>query len=96
MNLKTKLIVKTDSAAAKQSVDKVGLLHVKHMSLRMLFLNDLQRTGCIEVVKIPGQENPADMFTKPLAPQQIKDCQMRIPGIFWGANENYDDDENDQ
>ena len=36
LNLKTRLVVRTDSSAAKQSIEKVGLLHVKHMSMRML------------------------------------------------------------
>ncbi len=79
----TKLIVKTDSAAAKQSVEKVGLLHVKHMSMRMLFLKDLQKAGCIEVVKVLGTENPADMFTKPLMADQFQQCRQRLPGISW-------------
>ena len=65
-SIATKLIVRSDSLAAKQSVEKVGLLHVKHMSMRMMFLKDLQRAGCIEIEKVLGTENPADMFTKPL------------------------------
>ncbi len=51
INVKTRLIVKTDSAAVKQSVENVGLLHEKHMNMRMLFLKDLQKTGCVEIVK---------------------------------------------
>ena len=47
-NIPTKVIVRTDSMAAKQSVEKVGLLHVKHMAMRMLFLKDLQRAGVID------------------------------------------------
>ena len=38
--IQVRLIIKTDSLAAKQSVEKVGLLHVKHMSMRMMFLKD--------------------------------------------------------
>ncbi len=72
-NIPTRVIVKTDSMAAKQSVEKVGLLHVKHMAVRMLFLKDLQRAGVIAIEKIAGSMNPADMFTKPLrAPDFVK------------------------
>ncbi len=84
IGIKTKLIVRTDSLAAKQPVEKVGLLHVKHMSMRMMFLKDLQRSGCIEVEKILGISSPADMFTKPLNPREFAKCRARIPGIFWG------------
>ncbi len=75
VNIQTKLIVRTDSLAAKQSVEKVGLLHVKHMSMRMMFLKDLQRSGSIEVEKILGTENPADMFTKPLNLKEFAMCK---------------------
>jgi hypothetical protein len=83
MQIPTKLIVRTDSAAAKQSVEKVGLLHMKHMSMRMLFLKDLQKNGHMTVEKILGTENPADMFTKPLLADQFQRCKDRLPGIVW-------------
>ena len=77
----TKLVVRSDSLAAKQSVEKVGLLHVKHKSMRMMFLKDLQRAGCIEIEKILGTESPADMFTKPLNATEFNRCRARLPGI---------------
>ena len=90
-NIPTKVIVRTDSMAAKQSVEKVGLLHVKHMAMRMLFLKDLQRAGVIVIEKIAGSMNPADMFTKPLSAPDFVKCKGRIPGIYWGDDENEND-----
>ena len=79
----TKLIVRTDSSAAKQSVEKVGLLHVKHMAMRMLFLKDLQREGQIEVQRVAGTQNPADMFTKPLTADAFQKCRNMLVGVEW-------------
>ena len=38
-NIPTKIIVRTGSLAAKQSVEKICLLHVKRMAMHMLFLS---------------------------------------------------------
>ena len=34
--------------------------------------------------------NPADMFTKPLHPQDFATCKTRVPGIFWGSDDGDD------
>ncbi len=87
LDIQVKLIVKTDSAAAKQSVEKVALLHVKHMSMWMLFLKDLQKTSCIEVEKNLGTDSPADMHTKPLTTEKFQQCRQRLPGLRWSNGE---------
>jgi hypothetical protein len=91
-NIPVSLEIKTDSQAAKQSVEKVGLLHVKHMAMRMLFLKDLQRAGVITIVKIAGASNPADMFTKALSAADFEKCKNRIPGIYWGDTEAFEEE----
>ncbi len=88
LSLKTRLVERTDNSAAKQSIEKVGLLHVKHMSMRTLFLKDLQKEGHIEIEKVLGTGNPADLFTKPLIPLQFVSCRARIPGIYWGESDS--------
>ena len=55
-----------------------------------MFLKDLQRSGHLEVEKISGTMNPADMFTKPLHPQDFATCKTRVPGIFWGSDDGDD------
>ena len=57
-------MVHTDGSAAKASAEKPGLMHMKHMQLRELFLKQIVQQGLIEVKKIGTKNNPADMFTK--------------------------------
>ncbi len=45
---------------------------------------DFQRASCIEIEKVLGTENPADMFTKPLNAAEFNRCRERLPGIVWG------------
>ncbi len=84
MNLMTKLIVNTDSAAAKQSVEKVRLLHVKLMSLRMLCLKDLQRAGCIEVVKNTWTREPSGHVHEASCTAAVQGLSDENPGDFLG------------
>ena len=39
----------------------------KHIDIRYHFVRELIEEGKIEVLYIPGEHNPADMFTKSLA-----------------------------
>ena len=44
-DFQVELTVETDSAAAKMSAEKTGALHMKHMQVRMYFLNPLLSRG---------------------------------------------------
>ena len=46
-------------------------------------MKDLQREGHIEVQKIPGTSNPADMFTKPLTGDTFLKCRAMLQGMQW-------------
>ena len=48
------------------------------MEIRDLWLQKEVREGRLEVSKIPGDQNPADLMTKILSAQEIKD---RLGGI---------------
>jgi hypothetical protein len=68
------LVLKTDSDAARLSVEKPGgSLRAKHMELRYLFLKQLQREGVISVMRIPSARNPADLFTKILGWRRMEE-----------------------
>ena len=43
----------------------------RHMDIRYFKIRDLIQAGIIELYHVPGTENPADMFTKPLHAHQI-------------------------
>ena len=68
-----------DSFAAKGIVSRLGLGKVKHVDVRNLRAQDAVRSGRIGIVKIPVEENAADVLTKYLDGAAI--CRrMRRPG----------------
>ena len=64
LDIETHITLYTDSAAAKGSVEKPGLMHMKHMQLRELFLKQVVQQGIVTVEKIATENNPADILTK--------------------------------
>ena len=58
------LRVLTDSSACKGTFQRTGLGKIRHIDVAMLWLQDLVRKGKIQMSKIPGKENPADLLTK--------------------------------
>ena len=64
------LVVWTDSSAAKALCAK-NLTRVKHMEMKYFFLKDFVKKGEIEVRKIRGDSNPADLLTKPVSKETL-------------------------
>ena len=60
----TKVAVKSDATAAIGIVGRLGLGKVRHLSVANLWIQQAARAGRVAYSKIPGQVNPADMFTK--------------------------------
>ena len=58
------LRVLTDSSACKGICQRTGLGKIRHIDVAMLWLQDLVRKGKIQMFKIQGKENPADLLTK--------------------------------
>ena len=46
------ITVYTDSSAAKASAEKPGLMHMKHMQLRELFLKQVVQHGLVVIEKV--------------------------------------------
>ena len=61
---RVKVSVKSDATAAIGIVARVGLGKVRHLSVSDLWIQQAARAGRVSYSKIPGQVNPADMFTK--------------------------------
>ena len=57
----------TDSSAAKSFVNRRGLGRMRHLEIRDLWLQREVSKGLLEVSKIPGEKNPADLMTKILS-----------------------------
>ena len=62
----------TDSSAAKSFVSRRGLGKMRHVEIRDLWLQKEVREGKVEVSKIPGEENPADLMTKILSSKTVE------------------------
>ena len=68
----------TDSSAAKSFVCRRGSGRMRHLQIRDLWLQKEVRDGNVEVSKIPGTQNPADLMTKVLS---IADIDERLRGM---------------
>ena len=68
----------TDSSAAKSFVARRGLGKMRHLEIRDLWLQKEVAEGKVEVSKLLGVENPADLMTKVLA---VKDVASRLEGM---------------
>ncbi len=62
----------TDSSAAKSFASRRGLGRMRHIEIRNLWLQKAVREGNVELSKIPGESNPADLMTKILTIAEIK------------------------
>ena len=63
----------TDSNAANSFVNRRGLGKMRHLDIRDLWLQKEIREGKVEVHKVLGTENPADLMTKILTVREIED-----------------------
>jgi hypothetical protein len=68
----------TDSSAAKSFASRRGLGKMRHMEARYLWLQGEVLKKTVKVFKVKGDENPADLFTKYLAHQDILKCLERM------------------
>ena len=66
-----KIVLGTDSSAAKNFVSRRGLGKMRHIEVRDLWLQREVMKGQVKVVKIPGDDNPADLMTKFLNAETI-------------------------
>ncbi len=64
--------VHTDASAALGIVNRQGLGKLRHISAQYLWIQDKVRTGDLAVNKVPGTDNPADLFTKHLCAETMR------------------------
>ena len=57
----------TDSSAAMGTAERQGLSKLRHLECHSLRLQQRLRRKALELRKVPGEENPADLFTKHLS-----------------------------
>ena len=73
--------IHTDASAALGIIQRQGLGKLRHISTQFLWIQDKARSGELEVVKIPGKDNPADVLTKNV-PAEILERHMRSLGVW--------------
>ena len=62
-----------DSSAAKAMASRSGVGRVRHMEVRFLWLQDVVMRKRLELKKICGKKNPADVLTKPLPHSVVRE-----------------------
>ena len=72
------LVLGTDSSAAKSFVSRRGLGRMRHIEVRDLWLQIEVAAGRVKVVKVKGDENPADLMTKFLKVEEIRERLERM------------------
>ena len=78
MGVKVAVRVWVDSSTAKSIAERIGLGKVRHMDVRYLWLQEVRRGGRVKIVKIKGEDNPADIMTKPKGIDEIKRLTSRV------------------
>ena len=76
--MKSRMVVRTDSAAAKSFVARRGLGRMRHIDVRGLSLKEEVRNGMVVVEKVKGEENPAGLMTKFLGKAEVEERLRRM------------------
>ena len=77
--------VSTDSSAARGIAMRRGVRKVRHLEVRTLWPQDEVDRGLIQVAKIAGQTNPADVCTKYLDGRRLQEMLSLLPLCFTGG-----------
>ena len=77
--MRLKLIL--DNSAAKQVMQRSGVGRIRHLSCRILWIQDYVKRGLLETASIPTKENYADLGTKKLSLDRMHYLMHGI-GVF--------------
>ena len=73
-----RIVVGTDSSAGLSLTTRFGLGRAKHINTQYLWAQDVVARGEVRVIKVPTEENTADLFTKHLSESRIIDLLRRM------------------
>ena len=65
------LVARCDSSSARSLAMRSGVGRIRHLSARVMWVQELTRSGLLQVRSIPTLVNPADVGTKPLTAKRI-------------------------
>ena len=90
LGIKVRIRLWVDAEAAKGIASRCGLGRVRHMETKFLWLQEAVNSKKLELCKVWGQENPADIATKPKSYKEMADQVARLGGrILRRENENF-------
>ena len=72
MGITARVRVSTDASAAKGIASRRGLGKIRHVEIHQLWVQDKVASGEIEVRKVPGKTNIADILTKHVSAEDIR------------------------
>jgi hypothetical protein len=64
MNVHVQIRVQCDSTAAKSIAQRIGVGRIRHLEVKTLWVQEKVKAKELVVVKVPGEENVADIGTK--------------------------------
>ena len=64
LGIKLKIVLKSDATAALGMSRRLGIGKVRHLDTSLLWIQQKVRDGEVDVQKILGSDNPADVLTK--------------------------------
>merc|ERR1712078_313662 len=71
-------IIYADSSAALAIAKRKGAGELRHINISCLWIQERQGTKELELRKVLGAENPADLMTKHLARQSLDKCMKQL------------------
>ena len=72
MGLKVRVRVSTDASAAKGIARRRGLGKIRHIEVHQLWVQDKVAAGEVEIRKVDGKANIADLLTKHVSAEDIR------------------------
>jgi hypothetical protein len=70
--------VRSDASAAIGIINRTGVGKLRHVRTQFLWLQDKVRASELEVKKVPGEENPADLMTKNVPEATMRKHLLKI------------------
>ena len=71
-------VVYADSSAALAVAKRKGAGKLRHINISCLWIQEIQGTKQLELRKVLGTENPADMMTKHLPRASLDKCMAQL------------------
>ena len=78
LNSEIQIIMHSDASAGRSMAFRKGLGRVRHLETKYLWIQDLIKDGKIQLRKIKGTSNPADIGTKHLTFNEMNGLMVGI------------------